>query len=517
MENNRFQSSMKNLASGFLSRFMIIILGMVVRTVFIYTLGNNYLSVNGLYTNILGMLSLAELGFGTAMVYSMYRPLGEHDDMKLASLITLYKKVYQVIGFVVLGLGLCVIPFMDYIIKDPPNIKHLTLYYLMFLGNTVLSYWFFSYKRSILIADQREYVCTNYTNIFTIIKTVIQIIVLAALKNFTVYLVIQLLSTIGENIVISKIADKMYPSLTIKNPKKLSSIELKKIKNDVKGLMLSKIGHILLNSTDNIIISAFIGIYWVGLLSNFTLIIDAVTGVLCQMTSSLSASIGNYFVENKKEDGYILFNRIIFMNSWLYGIGSICLVILLNPFVTLWIGKGYTMSFPIVLVLSLNFFIQGYMNTLWTFRSTLGLFTQGLFRPLIVAGINIVLSIILGINLGVFGVLIATSISRFVVNIWYDPLIIHKYGFEKPVGSFYKMYIIRVLQIISIGSLSGIIKVCLLRDNVTISRFTALAIITCFISVFMFWGYSRNRSEYKYFKMIFNQRLLEPISCKIKR
>lgn len=502
---------MKNITSGFLSRFLIIILGIVVRTVFIKTLGNDYLGINGLYSNILNVLSLAEMGFGTAMVYSMYKPLAEHNDSKLASLMSLYRRVYSVIGTVVLLLGLAVIPFMGYIIKDPPQIPYLTLYYVMFLLNTVLSYWFFAYKRSILIADQREYICTKYRMIFNLLKSAFQIVLLVIFHSFTVYLVTQMAATICENIVVAKIADKKYPSLTNRNPDPLEKGELDTIKHDVKGLMLSRIAHVILNSTDNIIISAFVGVSWVGLLSNYTLIIDSVTGVLCQITSALSPSLGNYFVAESKEEGYKLFQRVEFMNSWLYGFCAICLLTLLNPFISLWIGQEYLLSSAVIAALAINFFVAGYMNTLWTFRSTLGLFTQGWFRPLIVAGLNIVFSIALGIKLGTFGVLIATFISRAMVNIWYDPIIIHKYGFQKSALHFFKEYAVRVLQMIVIAVIIAFIKRGLIYHAVTVVSFAVLMVITLCVFIAMFWIFTRRSDEYKYFVDLVSQRFLKKL------
>ena len=499
MGKGRLQNSIKNLASGFLSRFLIIILGMVVRTIFIKTLGNEYLSVNGLYSNILNMLSLAELGFGTAMVFSMYKPLAENDQDKLASLLDLYKKVYRVIGFVILGLGLCIIPFMGFIIKDPPNIEHLTFYYVLFLVNTVLSYWFFAYKRSILVADQREYICTNYHNVCNVLKSFVQIVVLLIVHDFTLYLIIQLGFTVAENIVIARYTDKIYPAFSQQQIVPLPKNDLNEIWKNVKALMFSRLGHVILNSTDNIIISAFVGITWVGLLSNYTLIIDSVTGVLCAITSALSASLGNYFVEKSKEESYLLFKRVEFLNSWLYGFSAICLLVLLNPFVTLWLGSEYTLSKCIVTALTLNFFVQGYMNTLWTFRSTLGLFTQGWIRPLIVSAVNIIASILLGIKFGTFGVLFATFIARASVNLWYDPWIIHKFGFGKSVRSFFKMYFFRVLEILSILVIVEGFKFFLMRNGVTTFNFIILMFATVVMTLVMFWAYSRKRDEYSYF------------------
>ena len=502
MKNGRLANSVKNAISGLVSRFLIIVLGLFVRSVFIFSLGNDYLGINGLYTNILSMLSLAELGFGTAMVFSMYKPIAYNDQEKLASLLKLYKKVYLIVGFVVLALGIGIIPFMDFIIKDPPNVEGLTFYYLLFLLNSVISYWFFAYRRSVLTADQKEYICTNYHNICQIVKSIFQIVFLLLFHNYLWFLIFQILFTIIENIAISIYAKKHYEAFSIKNPPSISKEESHNLWGNVKALMASRLGHIILNSTDNIIISGLIGVAWVGLLSNFTLIVDSVTGVICVITAAFSASLGNYFIKENKENSFKLFNRVEFMNSWLYGISAILLFELLNPFVSVWIGEEYILSYWIIAALVLNFFVQGYMNTLWTFRSTLGLFQQGWFRPIIVSSVNIALSIILGIYWGVFGVLIATTLSRASVNLWYDPWIIHKYGFNKPVKPFFKTYFFRLLEIILIILVIELIKLLLANISISIVYFLVLSGVSIVASAFFFWIFSHNKDEYKYFKNI---------------
>lgn len=388
MASDRLHNSMKNIASGFISRIAVLLLGMVVRTVFIKELGNDYLSVNGLYSNILGMLSLAELGFGTAVVYSMYKPLAEQDESKLASLMRMYKYVYRVIGWVIFLLGISIIPFMDYIIKEPPDIPSLTFYYILFLLNAMISYWFWGYKKSLLLADQKEYITTQIRIICSVIKSIFQILILIVLHSFTGYLILQILTTIGENLVAALYTQKYYHLPKEEDAQPLDQEERITIWKNVKALSLSRLGHVILNSSDNIIISSIVGVSWVGLLSNYTLIVDAITGVLCQITSALSASMGNFFISKTKKEGYQLFKRIEFMNSWLYGAASVCLITLFNPFIELWIGEEFLLKEVVVAVIALNFFVQGFMNTIWTFRTTLGLFTQGWIRPLVLVHLH---------------------------------------------------------------------------------------------------------------------------------
>lgn len=482
--NSRIINSIKNAASGLASQFISLILSFIVRTVFIRYLGNLYLGVNGLFTNILTILSLAELGFGVAIVYSLYAPLAHNDTKKIQSIMNLYSRVYKIIGVIVGVMGLSIIPFMDIIIKDNKGIYNLTLIYVLFLLDSVCSY-FFSYKRSILSADQKEYMNSRYKYIFTVIKSISQVIILILFENFIFYLLIQIITTLLENIFISKKVDKIYPYLKIKNSQKLQENEFEKIVEDVKALILTKVGHVMLNGTDNIIISSLVGISWVGLLSNYTMIIGSLVMIISQITSSITGSVGNYMAKENKENKYNLFKRVDFIIFWIYGFSTICLVVLLNPFIELWLCKDYILNESIIIVLAINFFISGIMSVLWIFRSTMGLFTQGKYRAIICAILNMAISIMLAKKIGLIGVLLGTTISRLVVNLWYDPYIIYKYGFNKSVKEYYIKYLWRTLLITFICIILNMIKVKIIQANISIILFCILLTICLIIPNFI--------------------------------
>ena len=508
MAKGRLQNSLLNLTSGFLYRILITITAFVVRTVFIKCLSEDYLGINGLYSNILSMLSLAELGFGTAMVYSMYKPLAEKDYKTLSQLMQLYRKVYTIIGTVILVLGLSLVPFLDVLIKNRPDVEGLTFYYILFLLNTVISYWFFAYRNSILQADQKAFVISNYQSAFNLIKSALQFVLLLVFRNYTLYLLAQILCTIGQNILIARKVKEKYPVFQPRQKESLPKSETKRIFKDVKALMLQKVSFTVLNSTDALFISAFVGINWVGLLSNYTIIEEAIVGILSQVSGAISASLGNYFVKEDRESGYKLFKRVEFLNFWLYGFSTIALIVLLSPFVELWLGKHFVLSTGIVCALGCRFFVAGYMNTMSTFRSTLGLFTQGQYRPLIAAFLNIVLSIGLSYKWGVAGVLAATSITRLLVNMWHTPLVIHKDGFEKSVVPFYKQYIFRIILL---GSMIYGLVVASNRfvfvNQVTIAKFiVAMAMVVVVPNLIFLIVFGRTK-EFQYFYQLFQKML----------
>ncbi len=501
--DSRMKKSAKNMASGVAYRLLTTVTAFVVRTVFIRCLNNDYLSVNGLYSSILSMLSLAELGFGTAMVYSMYKPLAEKDYGKLAQIMRLYKRVYSIVGLAVLVIGLCLVPFLDILIKNKPDLPHLTFYYILFLGDSVISYWFFAYRNSILQADQKAYVISNYNSVFNFLKSALQIVLMLVFRNFTIYLLTQIGCTILQNVALAVWVRKEYPIFRRQNREELPKEEKKRIFRDVKALMLQKISFRVLNTSDSLIISAFVGVGWVGLLSNYILVEEAVVAVLTQTTSAITASLGNYFAKEDRESGYRLFQRMEFMNFWLYGFSAIAFAVLLNPLVELWLGRlgsEYVLSQTIVIAIVLRFFVEGYMNMMSTFRSTLGLFTQGQYFPLLVAALNILFSIGLSFPFGAAGVIFATPLARCCVNVWYMPLVIHRDGFHKPVLPFYRRYTRRLLLLIgvTVGMLLFSRK-CVFAGGVTIANFAVMTVLTAVVPNAVFFLFFRKTEECAYF------------------
>ena len=498
-----------------MGRALTILLNFAVRTIFIYCLNEAYLSVNGLYSNILTVLSLAELGFGSAMVYRMYAPVAVKDYQKAAALLQFYKKIYIIIGVVIFLLGLCVIPFMDYIIKDKPDISGLTLYYILFLVNTSISYWFSSYKASVLYADQKEYIKTNVQNTMAILQSGLQIVLLLLFRKYLLYLLIQLAGNIFLNLYVAHLVDKRYPEIQTYQGDSLSAEERVQIRKDTEALVLSRFGHVALNGTDNIIISAVVGVLWVGRLSNYTLICDSVTSVLCQITAAITGSLGNFFATEDKHAGYALFKKVEFLNFWLYGFSFIALVTLLDPFVQIWAGERFVLGLPISIAIAINFFVAGYMNTLWVFRSTIGLFKQGKFRPILVAILNIILSIFLGKLWGVFGVLFATFLSRAAISLWYDPLILHRYVIEVSCKPFFARYFRRVLLLTTILIVMLTIRYVVLSSATTVLRFAVMTMFTAIVPNAIFWLAYHRCEEYAYFRSIVKDRVIAPIRGKL--
>ena len=307
---SRTQNSILNIVTGLGGYVINTILGFVCRIVFIRCLTAEYLGISGLFTNILTMLSLAELGIGNAIVFALYKPLAIKDESKIASLMRYYAKAYRIIGIVVAIFGLCMIPFLGLVIKDPPNIKeNLYVIYLIYLFNTSSSY-FFSYKSSLIMADQQNYIVTGLNYIITILQSIVQMIYLLLTKEYMGYLIIQTIGILSNNLIISYIANKKYPYIKSKDVSPLKQDEKKSLTSNIKALTIWKLSGLLVNNTDNIIITYFNGLATVGLSSNYTLLSNTLNTLLNQIFNGIGASVGNYNAVESRDKKIELFNFI---------------------------------------------------------------------------------------------------------------------------------------------------------------------------------------------------------------
>ena len=441
MNDSRTANSIRNILTGFMGQGIQLILGFVNRLVFIRCLNAEYLGVNGLFTNILSMLSLAELGIGTAIVYELYRPLAEKDEKKIASLMRFYQKAYCGIGLLIAVAGMCVIPFLNIMIAEPPKInENLVLIYCIFLFNTASSY-FFSYKSSILTADQKNYLVVGINYIIVFVQSILQIIILLVTRNFILYLICQSVGTLTYNVIISRVADKRYPSIRGKNIQPLDEDSRNGLFKNIKALIIIKIGGVLVNSTDNIIISSIKGLAATGLNSNYTLLLNTLNSILQQIFNGITASVGNVNAVETNEKKKKMFKIINFLNFWLFAWCTIAFIILANSIVSICFGTRYILGQNIVIISAINFYVVGMQDAVWTYKTTMGLFDYGKYLVVGTGVINIILSIILGQKWGLFGILLATFISRIVTNVWYDPYAVLKYGFKDNPMEYFGTYI----------------------------------------------------------------------------
>ncbi|WP_407856663.1 lipopolysaccharide biosynthesis protein [Enterococcus hailinensis] len=501
MKKSRLEYSLINSSISLFIYVIRLIIQFIARSFFINYLGAQYLGLNGLFNNILSFLSLAELGIGTSIVFSLYRPLAENDKKHIVSLMRLYKKAYEMIGVVIGILGMLIIPTLPFIIKDSNIEMHkVYMYYILFLINSVASY-FFTYKRSLIIADQKNYLVVLNDFVFLLFMNIVQILGLYLFKNFAFFLIVQILFTLIGNISISIITDKKYPFLKSINPDIIEPELKQEIKKNVIGNMSSKLGGVIVMGTDNILISGFVGLTAVGIYSNYSLIIVSIQNLCKQITNSITASLGNFAVSGNKNRGNILYKNHLFINHTLVYFFSILTFSLINSFVSIWVGKNYLLPQLTVALIILNFIIQVYRNTNIVFIESFGLYWQQRYKPVIEAGLNLVVSMVLLIvfRMGINGVLIGTIISSICFVFWFELYIVSIYALETSIKNVLFSYLRYVMHLaFSIIIVSNCTKFLFINFDSNILTFLLKGLLSFLLASLLYVILYYRSNEFKF-------------------
>lgn len=495
-QKSRTEHSLLNIATGLGGYALNMIIGLVCRMVFTRTLSAEYLGIGGLFTNILSMLSLAELGVGSAIVYALYKPLAVGDKEKIASLVKFYGQCYRMIGIAVGVIGIALMPFLNLLIEEPNIKESIYLIYGLFLFNSASSY-FFSYRSSLIMAAQQNYIVTATNYAITVCQSILQIIWLLASHQYIGYLIIQCAGGFIYNIVISYIAKKKFPYIVSKEIKPLEKTERNGLVRNVRALVIWKLSGLLVNSTDNIIITFFSGLATVGLSSNYTLLSTTLNSLLNQLFNGITASVGNLNAIETNEKKLKMFNIINLSNFWLFGWAAIGIFVVSSDIVHLMFGESYVLPLSIPFVIALNFYMVGMQCAVWTFKNTMGLFRPGRYLLILTAAINLACSIWLGKLWGLFGILFATAISRACTNTWYDPYAVFKFGLKEKVSVYFKKYGFYALILVFTGAICY--GICSLFSFSPMVNVILKFLVCCIIPNLVFFLCFRKSEEFQYY------------------
>lgn len=442
MKLDRTRNGIRNMAWGGINKLIMIIVPFILRTLFIYSLGSEYLGLNSLFTSILTVLNLAELGFSNAIIYNMYKPIAENDVDTICALINYYKKVYRILGSVVLVAGLVCVPFLDKLINgDIPSGINLVTIYMLYLVNTAISYFLFSYKICILTAYQREDIISKVNIVLKVIMFILQAVVLIFFKNYYAYVILMIANTIITNIVTGYYSNKNYPQYRCKGS--ISKENHQTIRKNIEGLVIGKLCLVSRNAFDNIFLSLFLGLNVVTIYGNYYYIMTAVSGMLTIIMTSIGAGIGNSVATESVSKNYEDYMKFIFMYAWISGWCAVCMFCLYQPFMLIWMGKKLMFPLKDVVLICIYFYSLTMGDVRSQYSAATGLFWENRVYVFVEAVVNIVLNYVLGKYWGVHGIILATWISIFFINFCWGSSIIFQYYFKKySAKEYYKAHMI---------------------------------------------------------------------------
>lgn len=435
MQNNRVKKSLINILWGGINKIILIIFPFVVKTLIIHKLGNEYLGLNSLFVSVLHILSLSELGIGTAMVYAMYKPINDNNILLINKLLNFYKNIYKIIGIVISLLGFLCMFFLSYLIEGdiPPDVN-IYIVYILYLFNTAVSYFLFAYRKSLFEADQRNSIISIVNSVTNIFMYILQILILLYFCDFYLYVLVIPLCTIMNNFISYFLSRKKYPNFKCEG--KLEKEEKKKIFLNIFSLFGHSLGTMIIISFDSIVISSILGLKVLSIFSNYNYILSAVGGIVTVCYTSILASVGNSLINESVEKNYTNFKLLHFWNNVFIGGFSICLICLYQPFMKLWVGENNMFDFYIVVLFGVYFYSLYFRRIILTYKEAAGKWKDDFWKPYIGAVINIVTNIILVRNIGVAGALISTIIIMFLIYFVWESHVVCKNIFNKNSKKF---------------------------------------------------------------------------------
>ena len=457
MKLERTKNATKNIVFGMGMKFCQMVMPFLMRTAMIYFMGVEYLGLNSLFASILQVLNMMELGVGSAMVFSMYRPVVEDDTPTICALMALYRRYYRIIGLIIGVVGLLLTPAVPHLISgEIPAELNIYVLYLLNLGATVLSYWLFAYKNCLFRAHQRMDVISKITVLTTMIQYLLQLLLLFWFRDYYLYVIVTLGCQALNNLLNAAAADKQYPDY--KPEGKLNADAVRKINRRVVDLFTCKFGTIILKSSDPIVVSAFLGLSVLAVYQNYFFIVSSVIGVVEILLQSITAGLGNSFLTETKEKNYNDLKKFTFLFLWLTGVCTCCFLGLYQPFMEIWVGQELMLRYSAVVFFAVYFFTYTLNRLLNVYKDAAGLWHEDRFRPLVTALVN------LGLNLwwvqiwGIYGVLLSTVAAMVFVGM---PWVLHNvftlFFEKKMLGSYVGQLLGHVALTAAAGALVALV------------------------------------------------------------
>ena len=451
---SRSRNASRNIFFGLILKLYHVIVPFIMRTAILYLLGVQYLGLNGLFKSILSVLNLAELGVGSAMVYSMYKPIVDNDSITICALLRLYKSYYRIIGIVIALLGIVLLPFVPRLINGSiPDDLNVYVLYLLNLAATVISYWLFAYRGSLFLAHQRADIISKITFVTSTIQYAIQFIVLVLLKNYYVFVLAALVTQSVNNVIVAVFAAKYYPSY--KPMGKLSEAETKSINKRIRDLFTSRLGHVITNSVDTIVISAFLGLKLLAIYQNYYFILDSIYSVIVVIFSSITAGMGNSLITESVDKNYRDLRKFTFLSCWLLTVCTSCFAVLYQPFMRMWVGEELILDYSYVILFCIYFYLHVFVMVWASIKDAAGLWDKDRFRPLVASTVNLLMNLVLVRIIGLYGIILSTILSYVFIAMPWLVCNLFTFIYKRPLLGYLKRLI-------------GYISVCVLCATISV-------------------------------------------------
>lgn len=491
----RTKFALINIAVNVASYIAMLLPAFWIRRVMLQTLGEEYLGLTSLFQNLIGLLALAELGIGGAIVYALYKPIAENDYAKANSLLAYYQKAYIKISCVIAATGISLMLFFPQVIKTDIARPTVIIAFLIFLQSTLMSYWFSS-RLSLFFVAQRNYVVTALASGFRLVTLLLQIGLLYLMKNYFVFLLVQVGLDALYFMSVNVFAKKYFPWIS-SAARELTTNEKKDLHKRTSAVFCHKLGSFVVLGSDSIIISMFVSLAAVGRYSNYYMLFSTATTVVVKMLDGVAAGIGHLLATESGEYSYDVHKKLMFINFVIVSFISILLACMTKSFISLWLGADFSLDAAVIWLLVFNFYFLAMRFSVERFKEGAGLFVQDWWSPVAEAALNLGLALLFVQKWGIAGVLLATTLSNLCVVFWVKPLIVYRDVFKKPLSYYFLSYAKYLFVALFALGLSYAATVLLPTVSLltTLIRDTALI---CIIVSALYWALFRRTDEFRF-------------------
>lgn len=497
MADNRTTNVIRNIFTGFIGKFVNILLPFVIRTVIINVFGTEYLGLNSLFSSIFNMLNLTEFGFSSALIYQMYKPAAQNNTEELSLLLGIYRKIYHLISVVMTILGLILMPFLPHLINGScPDNVNIYYVYIMYLINTVIPYYTFGYRVSILLAYQRADI-QNIVNMLIVLgMNIAQIVLMLISHNYYTYVIALPIFTFVNNAIIYFITKSKYKEIIPIDT--YSKERLKSITKNAGAVFGHKLNYIIVSAADSIVISSFLGLTVLAKYSNYYTVLSAVIGLIDVVFNSMVSSVGNLLVGGDEEKNLSTFNLLLYIQYWIVCWCTVCLVCLYQDFMIIWMGTDMLLPFGTIILFGMYLYTFKMRSVILLYKDAAGMWKNDMLKPYVAAVVNLVLNIILVNFIGVNGVLISTIVSFLVVSFPWESKIVFSQLFHNSAKQYVCMSI--KYAIICIIDVFLTYKLCnIVTYSITI-KFTIKVMMCVIIPNILFFILTFKTKEFSSFK-----------------
>lgn len=500
-EKSRLENSVRNSFFGLILKIITLLGAFTTKTLIIYFWGIEYIGLDGLFSSVLQLLNMTELGFGSAIVYKLYEPIANGEVEKVCALLKLYCRIYKIIGTIIFGIGLCLLPFISLFISgDIPDGINIHILYMVYLLNTCIGYWLSAYKTALLDANQRNDLVSKVSCITSLTRYTIQFLAVLLTHDYYVFVIIIPLTTFMTNITNAILVKLYYPQYSIRNGAELQGSDKDEIKRKVGALLINKIGVTVINASDNLVISSFLGLTLLGIYDSYYYIFSTVYGFFSVFHIGITASVGNRIIKESRDDNYIFYKHVHFINSWAVGWASICLVCLFQPFMEIWIGAEKTLGTFFAILMGTYAYFWLIRFTTIIFKNAQGLWWEDRFRPALEGALNLVLNLIMVRFIGIYGITLSTIGAMLLISLPWETLVLFKNYFLKSPGE----YILTLFKWMGVTVCVGFFTylLCRIKFGSPIILLVYKVIVCLAVPNLLFIFICRNSDEFLYLKRL---------------